>query len=304
MSPDKERDCKEFTSLLVKKITGEILFQEERALDIHLAYCSSCVTEERELSAIFQGLDSLPDPEIPTELHESTRQMILGDLKRGKNRFAWFEKIPKTGPWQALVPVTGGLAMTVVSYGLIHRLITPSGYRPYFFVAFLAVWWMLFTAGSWSILKDKREVFFPLNLISASSISITFLTLLMAFVAFELESLRWVTMAAAYQMARATDYFFGMGNTFVTAWWVHCCLASFIGAFIFGLSRSPRTSENLLISSFVVMILLSPAIYLQGASHNHGLGVIAFAAAGTYIGSLVGMGLGLFIRRKLAFQIA
>jgi hypothetical protein len=111
-------------------------------------------------------------------------------------------------------------------------------------------------------------------------------------------------MSAAYEIARATDYLFGVGNTFVTAWWVHCCLASFIGAFIFGISRSPRSSENLFIGSFAVMTLLSPAIYLQGASHNHGLGIIAFAAAGTYIGSLIGTALGLFIRRKLSFQLA
>jgi len=85
---------------------------------------------------------------------------------------------------------------------------------------------------------------------------------------------------------------------------VHCCLASLIGAFLFGVSRSPRSTENLFIGSFVVMLLLSPAIYLQGASHNHGFGVIAFATAGTYVGSIVGMGLGLFIRRKLSFHIA
>jgi hypothetical protein len=163
---------------------------------------------------------------------------------------------------------------------------------------------VLFTAGFWSVIKDNKSGLFPPNLITVSSISITLLTLLIAFLAYELEALRWVAMSAAYEIARVTHYLFGIGNTFVTAWWVHCCLASFIGAFIFGVSRSPRSSDNLFVGSFVVMILLSPAIYLQGASHNHGFGVIAFAAAGTYVGSLVGMGIGLFIRRKLSFQVA
>lgn len=304
MNPEQKESCKEFSSLLVKKITGEILSHEKKALDIHLGRCSSCSTEERELTATLHKLDSFADPEIPAELYENTRQTILGHLNEEKSRAAWFTRVPTTGAWRALFPLTAGLAMTGVSYGLIHRLIDPSVQHYHLIVPLFSAWWLLFTAGFWSILKDKKAGLLPLNLVSASSISITFLTLLIAFVAFELEPLRWVAMSAAYEIARATHYLFGVGNTFVTAWWVHCCLASFIGAFIFGISRSSRSSENLFVASFVVMILLSPAIYLQGASHNHGLGVIAFAAAGTYIGSLVGMGLGLFIRRTLSFQTA
>ena len=304
MNPEQKGNCNDFSSLLVRKIAGEILPHEKRALESHLAHCPSCAIEERELIATFQKLDSLPDPEIPAELYEKTRQTILVRLKQEKSRAAWFTRIPVSWPWRALFPLTAGLAMTAISYGLIHQLINPSVHHHYLLVPLFSVWWILFTAGFWSILRDKKAVLFPLNLVSASSISITFLTLLIAFVAFELDSLRWVAMSAAYEMARASHYLFGIGNTFVTAWWVHCCLASFIGAFIFGISRSPRSSENLFVGSFVVMILLSPAIYLQGASHNHGLGVIVFAAAGTYVGSVVGMGLGLFIRRKLSFQVA
>ena len=304
MNPEQKGSCKEFSSLVVKKITGEILSHEKRALDIHLAQCSSCATEEREFTATLQRFDSFPDPEIPAELYENTRQTILGRLKREKSRAAWFARIPVTGPWRALFPLTAGLAMTAISYGLIHRLIDPSVQHYYLLMPLFSLWWMLFAASFWSILTDKKAGLFPLNLVSASSISIALLTLVIAFVAFELESLRWVAISAAYEIARATEYLFGVGNTFVTAWWVHCCLASFIGAFIFGVSRSPRSSGNLFVGSFAVMILLSPAIYLQGTSHNHGLGVIAFAAAGTYVGSLVGTALGLFIRRKLSFQVA
>ena len=304
MNPEQKESCKEFSSLLVKKLTGEILHHEKRALDIHLAQCSSCATEEREFTDTLQRIDSFPDPEIPAELYENTRQMILGRLKQEKSRLAWFTRIPVTRHWRALFPLAAGLAMTAVSYGLIHRLIDPSVHHHYLLVPLFSAWWLLFTAGFWSILKDKKAGLLPLNLVSASSIAITFLTLLIAFVAFELEPLRWVAMSAAHEIARATEYLFGVGNTFVTVWWIHCCLASFIGAFIFGVSRSSRSSENLFVGSFFVMILLSPAIYLQGASHNHGVGVIAFAAAGTYVGSLIGTALGLFIRRKLSFQVA
>ena len=304
MSLEQKENCKEFSSLLVKKITGEILSHEKQALGTHLAQCPSCAIEERELTTVFQRLDSLPDPEIPAELYENTRQTVLNRIKREKSRRPWFAKISAAWPWRALVPLTAGLAMTGVSYGLIHNFVNPSVHHHYVLLPLFGLWWMLFTAGFWSILKHKDEGLVAPNPISLSSISITLLTLLIGFLAYEVESLRWVAMSAAYEIARASHYLFGVGNTFVTAWWVHCCLASFIGAFIFGVSRSPRSTEHLFVGSFFVMILLSPAIYLQGASHNHGFGFIAFAAAGTYVGSVVGMGLGLVIRRKLAFQSA
>jgi anti-sigma factor RsiW len=299
MNSEDNGSCKEFSSLLVKKISGEIASHEKPALESHLAQCASCAIEERELSAIWQRFDSLPVPEIPTELHENTRGLVLGHLKREKPRFAWFSKVSLTRRWGALIPLTAGLAMTAVSYGLIHRFIDPSVHHQYFLLPFFSLWWLLFSAGFWAILENKAP-----NLVCASSVSITLLTLVIAFLAYELEAVRGVAMSAAYEIAVATDYLFGVGNTFVAAWWIHCCLASFIGAFIFGVSTSPRSSANLFIGSLVVMILLSPAIYLQGASHNHGLGVIAFAAAGTYVGALVGMGLGLFIRRQFSFQLA
>ncbi len=304
MNPERKESCEEFSSLLVRKVTGEILSHERKALDVHLAECASCAAEEREFANVLQPLDSLPAPEIPAELYENTRQMFIDRLKREKSRAAWFAGFSATKMRRTLFPIGAGLAMTAVSYGLIHRLVDPSVQHYHLIAPLFGLWWLLFAAGFWSMVKRKGGGLFSFHWVSVSDLSITLLTLLITFLAFEFEPLRWVAMSVAYEMARATDYLFGIGNTFVTAWWVHCCLASFIGAFAFGISRAPRSSENLFVGSFIVMILLSPAIYLQGASHNHGLGVIAFAAAGTYIGSLVGMALGLFIRRKLAFQIA
>jgi hypothetical protein len=304
MNPEQKESCKEFSSLVVKKVTGEILSHEKKTLEAHLAQCPPCATEEREFAAVFQRLGSLPDSAIPPLLYENTREMVLNRIKHEKSQRAWLAKISTAWPWRALFPLTAGLAMTGISYGLIHNFVNPSIHHHYVLFPLFGLWWMLFAAGFWSILKHKDTGLVALNRISLTSISITLLTLLIGFLAYEVESLRWVAMSAAYEIARATHYLFGVGNTFVTAWWVHCCLASFIGAFIFGVSRSPRSAENLFVGSFFVMILLSPAIYLQGASHNHGFGFIAFAAAGTYVGSVVGMGLGLVIRRKLAFQSA
>ena len=303
MNLEKKMKCTEIHSLLVKKIAGDLLPEEKRSVERHLAECASCAAEERSLAMIWEECEGLPVREIPSELYEKTRDRILSDLKREKSQSPWPAKIPP-GPWRALVPIAAGLATTAISYGLIHRLVDPTVHHYYFLVPLFSLWWLLYVGGFWLIFRGKGERSLPLDLVSARSISVALLTLLISFLTYELEFLRWLAVSAAYEIAVVSNDVFGMGNTFVAAWWIHCCLASFIGAFIFGLSRSRGSSENLFIGSFVVTIFLSPAMYLQGSSHNHGLGLIAFAALGTYVGSLVGMGLGLIIRRRLSYQAA
>ena len=303
MNLEKKMNCTEIHFLLVKKIADDLVPDEKRSVERHLAECASCAAEERSLAMIWQKFEGLPVREIPTELYEKTRDRILNDLKREKSQSPWLAKIPP-GPWRALVPIAAGLATTAISYGLIHRIIDPTVQHYYILVPLFSLWWVLFAGGFWLILKGKGERSLRLDLVSARSISVALLAMLISFLTYELEFLRWLTVSAAYEIAVVSNDIFGIGNTFVVAWWILCCLASFIGAFIFGFTRSPRLSENLLIGSFVVMILLSPAIYLQGSSHNHGLGLIAFAALGTYVGSLVGMSLGLLVRRQFSFQAA
>jgi hypothetical protein len=303
MNLEKKMKCTEIHSLLVGRIADDLLPKEKRSVERHLAECASCAAEERSLAMIWEECEGLPVREIPSELYEKTRDRILSDLKREKSQSPWPAKIPP-GPWRALVPIAAGLATTAISYGLIHRLVDPTVHHYYFLVPLFSLWWLLYVGGFWLIFRGKGERSLPLDLVSARSVSVALLTLLISFLTYELEFLRWLAVSAAFEIAVVSNDVFGMGNTFVAAWWIHCCLASFIGTFIFGFSRSRDSSENLFIGSFVVTIFLSPAMYLQGSSHNHGFGLIAFAALGAYVGSLVGMGLGLIIRRRLPYQAA
>jgi hypothetical protein len=303
MNLEKKMKCTEIHSLLVGRIADDLLPKEKRSVERHLAECASCAAEERSLAMIWEECEGLPVREIPSELYEKTRDRLLSDLKREKSQSPWPAKIPP-GPWRALVPIAAGLATTAISYGLIHRLVDPTVHHYYFLVPLFSLWWLLYVGGFWLIFRGKGERSLPLDLVSARSVSVALLTLLISFLTYELEFLRWLAVSAAFEIAVVSNDVFGMGNTFVAAWWIHCCLASFIGTFIFGFSRSRDSSENLFIGSFVVTIFLSPAMYLQGSSHNHGFGLIAFAALGAYVGSLVGMGLGLIIRRRLSYQAA
>ena len=304
MNLEQKRTCGDLESLLVKKITGELLPQEKQFLDSHLAQCAVCVAREPELAREWQSFDSLPAPEMPAELYEKTRETILGQLRAEKSLSPSAEGMPARHIWSPLAPFLAGLATTGIAYALLHKLVDVRIHHYHMLIGLFSLWGLLFAGCFWLILKGKGKRTLPLDRVAASSVSIALLTLIISFLAYELESLRWLTSSAAYEVAALSNYLFGFGNTFATAWWIHCCLASFIGAFTFGLHKGPSFPRNAIVASFVVSVLLFPAIYLQGSSHYHGYGIKAFAAFGTYVGSLLGISLALFVRRRLSFQAA
>lgn len=300
MNLEKTRmPCEDSESLLVKKITGELLPKEKKFLDDHLAQCTLCVAKERELTREWLSFDSLPAPEIPAELYGNTRNLILSHLKRERSPLPLAERIPRGGVWSLLGPLAAGVAITGVSYALIRNLINLKIHQQHILIALFSLWGILFAGCFWLILQGKRKKSLLLDVVASFSISITFLTLLISYLSSAVDLIRWPVMSAAYEVALVSNYFFGIGNTFVASWWIYACLASFIGAFIIGVRRGPAFSQNGLLGSFVITVLLFPAIYLQGSSHNHGYGIIAFAVFGTYVGSLLGLSLGFFIRRQI-----
>lgn len=297
-------ESEEFGSLLVKKIAGELLSEEYQSLQSHLAQCASCMAQEQELTRVWQRLESLQVPEMFTELFEKTEQTVLAHLKQEQTPIPWLEKIPHSGIGSILLPVVAGLVMTGVSYRLIHNLANLRIHHHYVLISLFSLWWMLFAGSFWVILKRNGKRAISLDLIAARSLSITLLTLLIAFLAYEVDSIRWLATSMSYAVAMVSDSLIGVGNAFIAGWWIYCCVASFIGALIFGFHKAPLFAKNIIITSLAISLLLVPAIYVQGASHNHGLGIIAFAALGTYVGSLLGISLGLFIRRQISFQAA
>ena len=298
----KKTTCEDSESLLVKKITGELLPEDKQSLENHLAQCAFCVAKEQELTREWQSFDSLPALEIPAELYEKTRETILGHLKRERSALPLAESIPHGGVWSLLGPLAAGVAITGVSYALIRNSIDLKIHQQHILIALFSLWGILFAGGFWLILEGKRKKSLLLDAVASFSISITLLTLLISSLASGVDALRWFAMSAAYEVAVASNYFFGIGNTFVAGWGIYACLASFIGAFIFGVRRGPAFSQNALLGSFLITILLSPAIYLQGSSHAHGYGILAFGALGTFVGAFIGVGMGSmgsFILRRI-----
>lgn len=303
MNPEqKKMTCEDSESLLVKKITGELLPEDKHPLESHLAQCPFCVAEEQKLATEWQRFDSLPVPEIPTELYENTRQFILNHLMREKSLLPWAARIPRRGFWSVLAPSAAGLATAGVSFALVSNLIDLRIHSQHILIALVGLWGLVFAGCFWVILQGKRKKTLLLDAVAPFSISITFLTLVIFYLASAVDPLRWLAMAAAYEVAVGSNYLFGIGNTFVSGWLIYACLASFIGAFVFGVRKGSALSQKALLASFLVTILLFPAIYLHGSSHGHGYGILAFGALGTFVGAFVGVAIGYmgsFILRRV-----
>lgn len=299
MNLEQKRSCDDLESLLVRKITGELLSEEKRFLENHLAQCALCVAKERDLAREWQCFDSVPAPEIPAAIYEKTRETILGHLRREKALFPWTERIPMKGIWSLLIPFAAGLAMTGVSYALIRSLIDLRVHHQHILITLFSIWGLLFAGGFWLILQGKTGNAPFLGTVASTSISITVLSLFMFYLGSAVDPLRWLIMSLAYEVAAASNYLFGMGNTFATGWGIYVCAASFMAASVFGFRSGPALSQNALLGSFLVTVLLFPAIYLHGSSHDHGVGILVFTALGTFIGALLGTGAGFFIRRRI-----
>lgn len=304
MNTEQMRSCPDIDSLLVKRIAGELSADEKNSVESHLAGCTSCTGEEQGLSEVWQKFDTLSDPEIPTKLYETTHETILDLLKWEKSSFPWIVKISESAIGSAILPILAGLVMTGISYSLVRNLVGSGVHHHYVFLPLFGLWWLVFGACFGLVLKPPKGRVLHLNVVAAHSILATLLTLIMSFLASEAEFFRGPAIFAASKVAATSLYLFGIGNTLVTSWWLYCCLASFIGALTFSVRQLPLQPRNLLVGSLLATTLLLPAILLQGATHNHGYGIMAFAALGTFAGALLGMGTGLFVRRQFSFQAA
>lgn len=285
-------------------MAGDLLPNEEEYLDRHLLACASCAREGQELNKIWQRFGSLPEPQIPAKLEKRTRETILGYLKWERALLPLTSKISEWGIWSFGIPLLAGLLMTGISYQLVGDTIGARVHYHYVFFSLYGLWWLLFAVFFWLLLRMSDHSVAQINLVSGQSILVAFLTLVITFLAFEIELFSQPRMYTAGKLATATQDLLGIGNIFVTSWWIHCCLASFIGGLMFGIGRIPFEPGYVFVGALITTVLLLPAIFLQGFSHNHGYGVIAFTALGTYAGELVGMASGLFIGHRLSFQVA
>jgi len=297
MSPERERSCRDYESLLVKKHTGELLLEENQSLKSHLAQCASCAAEERKLARVWQRLDSLPVPEIPTALYEKTRETIVSDLKRNESHFPWIEKIPRTGIWLFLLPVGAGLATTSISYVLVRNMVDLRIHHHHVLIPLFSLWWMLFAGCFFLIVKKEWQKSIPLDVVVTFSISISLLTMLISSLFSGVDLLQWLERLAADEPFHG--YFFGSAMHFVFGWACSVCLASFSGSFVIGLDNGLSLLKKVFLASLFISVLLFPAIYLHGASYGHGLDIVAFGVLGNLLGSLIGASLGATVRRHI-----
>ena len=168
MVNEPNQPCAEFESLLTRKVTGELVPEEENSLGNHLAQCATCNSELENISRQWQGMD-LPSFAVPAKLHDETQKAVLGLLKQERfivNRFAGGNL---RGAWSYLLPTIAGLVMTTLSYVLVASLIDHRVHHHYIVIVVFSIWAMLFVVASGlmfgrpDFLRKCRHCFLAVN---------------------------------------------------------------------------------------------------------------------------------------------
>ena len=301
MAHEPNRPCVEFASLLIRKITGDLVPEEESTLDNHLAQCAACKSELEKVSRLWQGMESLPSATVPPKLHDETQKTVLGLIRQEKSFSYRLVGDSLKGSCWYLLPVIAGLMMTAVSYGLMVNLIDYRIHHHYVVISVFAFWAMLFVVASWLMFRGNGGIVSSVSAVIAFSLSITFITLLLA------RLLSWSDVSGWIESSWIEVFFTGYlpesGHRFVIGWGSYACAASFLGALLFGPHKATSVSAAAFSGSLVISVLLFPVLYLHGSSHSHGIGVIFFGALGVFFASSAGIVLGSTIRRRFSFSV-
>lgn len=300
MARELNQPCAEFESLLIRKITGELLPDQENFLESHLAQCAACNSELEKVRRLWEGMESLPSAAVPPKLHDETQKALIG-LIRQERSILWPVGGSLEGAWSYILPFLTGLVMTALSYALMANLIDHRVHHHHIVISVFAFWGMLFVLASWLMFRRKVGRVSSSSVVIAVSLSITFLTLLLARLFSWNEVLSWIYGSWLGELL--TRYLPELGHRIVIGWGSYVCAAAFVGALLFGLQNGTYVSKVAFMASLLVTILLFPAIYLQSSFHGHGYGIVFFAALGTFLGASLGIVLGSTVRRQLLFSL-
>lgn len=301
MAHELNPPCAEFEPLLIRKITGELLPDQEKFLEKHLAQCAPCNSELEKVSQLWQGMESLPSAAVPAKLHDETQRAVLGLLRQERSFFYRLGGNSLERAWSYLLPVITGTVMTALSYGLMVNLIDHGVHHHRIVISVFVLWATLFVVASWLIFRGKVGRVSSVSVVLTFSLSVTFMTLLLARLFSWNEDSSWIY--GRWIDALLTSYLADLGHRFVIGWGSYACAAAFFGALLFGLHKSTSISRTGFLGSLIISVLLFPAIYLHGSSHGHSYSVIFFGAVGIFFGASIGTLLGGILRRQLSFSM-
>ena len=285
MAHELNPPCTEFEPLLIRKITGELLPDQEKFLEKHLDQCAPCNSELEKVSQLWQGMESLPSAAVPAKLHDETQRAVLGLLRLER-------------AWSYLLPVIMGIVMTALSYGLMVNLIDQGVHHHRIVISVFVLWATLIVVASWLMFRGKVG---RISVVLTFSLSVTFMTLLLARLFSWNEVSSWIYGSWIDELL--TSYLADLGHRFVIGWGSYACAAAFFGALLFGVHKSTSISKTGFLGSLIISVLLFPAIYLHGSSHGHSYSVIFFGAVGIFFGASIGTLLGGILRRQLSFSM-
>ncbi len=86
-------ECSNFRKSLSAFVDDELRPQERERMERHISQCENCRREAEKLREMVGIMNSMPDPETPAQLWESTRRRL--EAYSEKPVKAWIFRIPK-----------------------------------------------------------------------------------------------------------------------------------------------------------------------------------------------------------------
>ncbi len=102
--------CKDIQRLIIVSSEEELSPEESKAVEQHLEHCAHCARLRDELEKIRLGITTMPQPALPPDLAQKTRQRCFDEMrlkpapaKRAFSRIRSYP-VPKY-VWAALIPL-------------------------------------------------------------------------------------------------------------------------------------------------------------------------------------------------------
>lgn len=284
--------CERIDELMAASLAGPLSGADERELREHLATCSRCATERRELRETWEMLDAWGDEEPPVLLTGAVKAQMLRDLSAERRGFRW-------GTGRLLGGVALGIALAVAAIAFLPGRAALSQISPALLLSCAAFWAGVFVFASLLLLRPGND--------GASSWRTVGLAGLLAMGGSMLLTRSCDVVTLVHACARSpwcgmVTGLVGIEGGYFIVGALYAALPLVVALLLVRGDPPLRPLHQGLIAGALVFALLMPAVLLQCVPFTAGL--VTSWLGGTLVGSLVAGAAGSWAATRLGWAAA
>ncbi|MFQ5641748.1 MAG: anti-sigma factor family protein [bacterium] len=287
--------CENIQNLFMSYLTEDASEEEKLAFEAHVADCSSCASELKELRVVWSSLETWEDQSLPNHLVEKilsrAREAVVTVQENvWANSWASFKRLLKP-----MAPIAMGLVAAVLSAGILSSKMNLSTIHPLGLTAVGALWtaiysiifYLLFFTG-----KGKANSWRDFAQASITAVGIFLVFTLISPVPSSIHFCRY------YAVTQPVIERLSIGGSFFLFGALYAMIPMSISAYFSGSRSGTHPLAKGSLAGVMFVALLAPSIYLQCAPFA--LGVLLVWFGGALLGSVLGGVIGYWVRYRFA----